>query len=272
MKIISRFDDNVLFDGNHDSIRLCVEDAASAKIALCCADLRNANLHGANLHGADLRDANLSDANLHGAYLRNADLLVAYLRNADLRNANLRNANLCDANLHGADLRNANLRNADLHGANLHGANLSGANLHGANLSGADLRNADLRNADLRDAYLCDADLRDAYLSNWKIVPPAGSFVAWKKGGNGEIIKIKIPAWARRTSCLINRKCRAEFVVTLEITKEGKSVLECCGGYDKNTTYRVGKCTAPDKYDPDERVDCSHGIHFFLTREEAEEW
>ena len=182
MKIISRFDDNVLFDGNHDSIRLCVEDAASAKIALCCSDL--------------------------------------------------------------------------------HGANLSDANLSGANL----------RNVDLRDAYLCDADLCDAYLSNWKIVPPAGSFVAWKKGGNGEIIKIKIPAWARRTSCLINRKCRAEFVVTLEITKEGKPVLECCGGYDKNTTYRVGKCTAPDKYDPDERVDCSHGIHFFLTREEAEEW
>jgi hypothetical protein len=182
MKIISRFDDNVLFDGNHDSIRLCVEDAASAKIALCCADLRDANL-----------------------------------RNADLRDADLCNADLC---------------------------------------------NADLRNADL-----CNADLR-----NWKIVPPAGSFVAWKKGGNGEIIKIKIPAWARRTSCLINRKCRAEFVVTLEITKEGKPVLECCGGYDKNTTYRVGKCTAPDKYDPDERVDCSHGIHFFLTREEAEEW
>jgi hypothetical protein len=129
------------------------------------------------------------------------------------------------------------------------------------------LREADLRGADLREANLYEADLRDR-----KIVPSSGSFFAWKKGGNGEIIKIKIPSWARRTSCLINRKCRAEFVVTLEITKEGKPVLECCGGYDQNTTYRVGKCTAPDKYDPDERVDCSHGIHFFLTRKEAEKW
>jgi hypothetical protein len=247
MKIISRFDDNVLFDGNHDSIRLCVEDAASAKIALCCADLRNANLCNADLRNADLRDA--------------------YLCDADLRYANLRDANLCNADLRGADLRDVNLCNADLRNADLRYAYLCDADLSGADLSGAYLCNADLRDADL-----CDADLRDAYLSNWKIVPPAGSFVAWKKGGNGEIIKIKIPAWARRTSCLINRKCRAEFVVTLEITKEGKPVLECCGGYDKNTTYRVGKCTAPDKYDPDERVDCSHGIHFFLTREEAEEW
>ena len=147
----------------------------------------------------------------------------------------------------------ANLREADLREANLRGANLIGADLRGADLIGADLRGANL--------------------GHRKIVPSSGSFFAWKKGGNGEIIKIKIPYWARRTSCLINRKCRAEFVITIEITtKEGKPVLECYGGYDQNTIYRVGKCTAPDKYDPDERVDCSHGIHFFLTREEAEKW
>jgi uncharacterized protein YjbI with pentapeptide repeats len=194
------------------------------------------------LYDADLRGAYLRDANLYGANLRDANLYGANLRDANLYDADLRDANLYDADLRDADLHGANLRDADLHGANLRDANLYGANLHGANLQ------------------------------DRKIVPSSGSFFAWKKGGNGEIIKIKIPSWARRTSCLINRKCRAEFVVTLEITKEGKPVLECCGGYDKNTTYRVGKCTAPDKYDPDERVDCSHGIHFFLTREEAEEW
>jgi hypothetical protein len=26
----------------------------------------------------------------------------------------------------------------------------------------------------------------------------------------------------------------------------------------------------PDKFDADPRVNCSHGIHFFITREEAE--
>ena len=163
------------------------------------------------------------------------------------------------------------LREAELRKANLRGASLRGAALRGADLYGADLYGADLRRADLRRANLREADLREADLGNRKIVPSSGSFFAWKKGGDGEIIKIKIPSWARRTSCLTNRKCRAEFVITIEITKEGKPVLECCGRYDKNTIYRVGKCTAPDKYDPDERVYCSHGIHFFLTREEAEE-
>jgi len=36
--------------------------------------------------------------------------------------------------------------------------------------------------------------------------------------------------------------------------------------------YRVGELVYPDSYDPDIRVECTHGIHFFLTREEAESW
>ena len=193
--------------------------------------------------------------------LREAELRKANLRGASLRGAALRGADLYGADLYGADLRRADLRRANLREADLREAELRKANLRGASLRGAALREADLR----------EADLREADLGNRKIVPSSGSFFAWKKGGDGEIIKIKIPSWARRTSCLTNRKCRAEFVITIEITKEGKPVLECCGRYDKNTIYRVGKCTAPDKYDPDERVYCSHGIHFFLTREEAEE-
>ena len=242
MKIKSRYGGYVLFEGKHRSIKLCAEAAIKAKISLRGADLRGADLRGADLRGADLYDAKLCEA----------DLSEADLSEADLREADLYDAKLCEANLRGAVLCGADLRKADLRKADLHEANLRGANLRGAVLCGADLRGADLENR--------------------KIVPSSGSFFAWKKGGDGEIIKIKIPSWARRTSCLTNRKCRAEFVITLEITKEGKPVLECCGGYDQNTIYRVGKCTAPDKYDPDERVFCSHGIHFFLTREEAEEW
>jgi uncharacterized protein YjbI with pentapeptide repeats len=242
VEIKSRYGGYVLFEGKHRSIKLCAEAAIKAKISL---------------RGADLYDAKLCEANLRGAVLRGAVLCGADLRKADLRKA---------------DLHEADLRGADLYDAKLCEANLRGAVLCGADLRKADLRKADLHEANLRGAVLCEANLRGAVLENRKIVPSSGSFFAWKKGGDGEIIKIKIPSWARRTSCLTNRKCRAEFVITLEITKEGKPVLECCGGYDQNTIYRVGKCTAPDKYDPDERVDCSHGIHFFLTRKEAEKW
>lgn len=39
----------------------------------------------------------------------------------------------------------------------------------------------------------------------------------------------------------------------------------------RNTTqYETGKRVTSDKYDPNPLVECSHGIHFFITEEEAE--
>ena len=42
------------------------------------------------------------------------------------------------------------------------------------------------------------------------------------------------------------------------------------GGID--TIYTVGNYVSPDSYDPDIRIDCTNGIHVFLTRKEAVEF
>ena len=156
--------------------------------------------------------------------------------------------------------------------ANLRGADLRMANLWEANLWGADLRGADLRMADLRGADLRGADLRGADLPFFIVCPRSGSVEVWKKGGHDEVIKLKIPAWSRRTSSLVGRKCRAEFAIVLEIERDGKPLQECGGWHDKRFVYRVGECVKPDAYDPDIKVECSHGIHFFITRQEAVDW
>jgi hypothetical protein len=44
------------------------------------------------------------------------------------------------------------------------------------------------------------------------------------------------------------------------------------GVHDETTIYQEGKVTKPDSFDPDFRVECSHGIHFFITRQEAEDY
>jgi uncharacterized protein YjbI with pentapeptide repeats len=210
------------------------------------ADLRNADLMGADLRGADLIDADLRNADLMGADLRGADLMGADLRNADLRSA---------------DLRNADLRSADLMGADLRGADLSGADLRDADLSGADLRDADLRNA-----YLRGTDLRGTTLPHFQIVPSVGSFIAWKKTTLG-VIQIEIPEDAERTSSLVGRKCRASKVIVLGGDGSGgKSPT-----YGK-CIYEIGATIAADRYDPDIRVECTHGIHFFMTEQEARKW
>ena len=150
-------------------------------------------------------------------------------------------------------------------------ANLSEANLRGANLRGANLREADLRWADLREADLHEADLRGADLPSFQI-PQEGSLIVWK-AVRGGIAKLEVPADARRTACLINRKCRAEFVRTLAIVmSDGSGADVAAGRHDKSTIYTVGEVTRPDSYNDDPRLDCTNGIHFFLTKEEAQEW
>jgi hypothetical protein len=187
----------------------------------------------------------------------------ANLEGANLEGANLKGANLKEANLEWANLYGANLYGANLKGANLYGANLKGANLYGANLEWANLKGANLYGANLYGANLYGANLKGANLPHFQICPEEGDFIAWKKVKGG-VLKLLVPAEAKRTPSLVGRKCRAEFVKVLE----GSGVST----HDNKTVYEVGMTVYPDKYDEDIRVECTSGIHFFMTRKEAEEY
>ena len=244
------------------------------------ADLRGANLRGANLIGANLSDANLRGADLRGADLRDADLRRANLIDADLRGANLRGANLIGADLSGANLIGANLRRANLIDADLIDANLRRANLIDANLIGANLSDASLRGADLRDANLRGADLRGADLSGAKCIPdnvsattsivPDGDLVVYKQLANDSIATLKIPKEAKRSNAT-GRKCRAEYAEVLAIQeKEGGAMESGVSWYDNSFVYRVGETVHPHEWCEDRWQECAGGIHFYLTRYEAE--
>jgi hypothetical protein len=95
--------------------------------------------------------------------------------------------------------------------------------------------------------------------------PKAGEFEAWKKCEGGTIVKILIPADARRSSAEGN-KCRAEFVDVLEIFGAKTAISK----HDGVTLYEVGKRMKCHKWDSCRWNECSGGIHFFMTRAEAE--
>lgn len=164
----------------------------------------------------------------------------------------------------GAVLKTINA--ADLRGANLYCADLRGADLYGADLRGADLRGANLRGANLYGANLYGADLYGAknipsLVAAQTLIVPAGDLIVWKKLKGGVLCKLRIPADAKRLNGT-GRKCRAEFAEVLE--GEGVSL------YDNDFKYKVGEIVRSDSFDEDRWNECSNGIHFFLTREEAE--
>jgi hypothetical protein len=207
---------------------------------------------------------------LHALYLagnpvgQRANLYRANLSGADLYGANLYRANLYRANLSGANLYGANLSGADLYGANLSGANLYGANLSGADLYGANLYGANLYGANLSGANLSGAKIDPLSAARLSIVHE-GDMVGWKKCRDDILVKLLIPAGAARSNAT-GRKCRAEYATVVEVVGAAAGVSM----HDGKTTYRTGELVRCHQWGPDRWVECAGGIHFYLTREEAE--
>lgn len=173
------------------------------------------------------------------------------------------------ADLRSADLRFANLRYADLRSANLSYADLSYANLSYADLSYANLRSADLLYADLRSADLRDANLLLSKNSGLAIastrILPEGTLHVWKKCRNNVLVKLEIPAGSKRSHAF-GRKCRAQSAIVLEIVGSTEGV----GLYDETFIYRPGETVTAKSWSDDFNDVCAGGVHFFITREEAE--
>lgn len=214
------------------------------------ADLSGINLSGVNLYGA----------NLYGADLSGADLSGANFSRANLSRANLSQSSLFGANFYGANLYGANLTHADLFGANLYEANLYESNLSEAMLYGANLSQANLSKDQINKYFpIC--------------CPEHGSFIGWKKAGSGKyIIKLEIQEEAKRSSAY-GRKCRCSSAKVLAIENlDGscaKDITQVVSNYDQAFLYKLGQIVSVDNFDEDRRNECSTGIHFFITRQEA---
>ena len=185
-------------------------------------------------------------------------------KRADLTCANLYGAYLIGANLTGADLRYANLIRSILIDTDLTGANLTGAKLYGAYLTGADLTGAILTNATLAGADLTHTILDEKEQCRKGIVLTE-PMIGYKKARGGKIITLEIPVGAKVFS-INNNKRRTNKAKVIDMQGE----TELSSYYDTDFKYHVGDEIEIEDFDERYNVECGAGIHFFLTREEAE--
>ena len=131
-------------------------------------------------------------------------------------------------------------------------ADLSGANLRGANLSGADLSRA--KNLNLPMAC-----------------PEEGSFIGFKQCRNSFIVKLEILSDSLRCSAT-GRKCRCSKAKVISITNldgTNANTNAVISKRDPNFIYKVGETVEVKNFDTNRWNECSTGIHFFMTRQEA---
>ena len=205
---------------------------------------------------ANLTHADLSDADLTGVDLSGANLTGVNLYGVDLSDADLSDANLTDAILTGADLTSVDLFAANLTGANLTNANLTDAILYGVNLTRANLTGADLTDTILDEKEQCR-----------KGIVLTEPIVGYKKSDEGKIITLEIPVGAKVFS-INNNKRRTNKAKVIDM--QGKTKLS--SKYDTSFKYRVGDEIEIADFDENYNVECGEGIHFFLTRDEAENY
>lgn len=212
----------------------------SDRAVLCRMDLSYQDLSGVNLYGADLAGTNFFQSNLSRAILTGADMTSSILSGTILTDAKLRNTNLLNTNMYRAEVSGA-----DFYHSNLFEANVAAVNI--------------------------------AYAVNFPNIPFAcpgtGSFVGWKKAITDDktpvIVELEILPAAKRSSAT-GRKCRcsAAKVLSIKSVDYATDYTTAKGTHDDTFTYTLGQ-TVTSAFDEDRWNECSDGIHFYMTRDEA---
>lgn len=195
------------------------------------------------------------------------------MHHSKLRNAQVDGAVMVNCNVSHCDFTGASLVGCDLSGSNFQNATLTNANLSGSLLNGTDFRNCDLSTTNLNFAYTPGMIIdKTTKLPNFQI-PQEVDLIGYKVLAGSLIATLKIPANAKRTGSLGSRKCRAEFVEVMSVTNRiNREVLGGGTSYFYQTQYRIGEIIKADRYDPDIRKQCTNGIHFFMNKNDAEEY
>lgn len=198
---------------------------------------------------------------------RRSSISVTSMRNVSFSNCLFDDAAL-DVNFNGGYIEDSSFENCHLSGSDFRGCLLNRVSFKGANLSGVRFYGATMHHCDFEGARGLSFQ-----------IPQEGELIGYKKChvknpmtgmyDSIAIVKVRVPPEARRTGVLTSNKCRAEFVEVLDVSNRGIAYSM----FDHETKYSVGDVVRPSNgYDPSMEDPCVPGIHFFLTRKEAEEF
>lgn len=158
-------------------------------------------------------------------------------------------------------LRGEDLSHADLRRTILYGTDLSYASLYGSDMTGTLIDES---------TNFCGADLREVKGRPMipMVCPSHGHFIGWKMANSYDsgpvIVKLLIMDDSLRVSGT-TRACRCDraYVVDVEGADEAYSFN------DPSLVYKPETIVQADSFDEDRWNNWSHGIYFFIDREEA---
>ena len=261
-----------------------------------------ANFYHANLCEAEIITCSALFCSFDHAYMHST-----ILNHTKCDGSTFINANINRAILSVSSFEECNFNSAGCVGSTFHRSRLYSSYLNACNILETDFTEAILVNADFSDAHITNSTFYRAYLSsaNFKGAtidsftsfcradidkdmniscpnvpincPEEGSFIGFKVGLSSidisevVLIKLEIMEDAKRSSGT-RRKCRADKVKVLDIInlnseKHEKEAISI--KMRRNFKYKVGEVIQINNFDNNRWNECSTGIHFFITKDEA---
>lgn len=223
---------------------------------------------------------------------KRADLKWYDFRKMILKNKNFRKADLCWSNFQAAILDNSDFSEADLRYCNLCDTDCKGTNFSKSFLRFTIFGEANLRKANFTESILdytifTESNMRGAIIDRAKNTdttaffglqcPEEGAFIGFKRCRASKelkedrIVKLLIMEDSLRTSSN-NRRCRASKVKVLSIESlDGEEKFNSAiSKRDHELKYIVGEIIEVKNFNKERWSDCAEGIHFYITRYEAE--
>ncbi len=201
------------------------------------------------------------DMDLSGMDLGNLDLTLSSFQNTVLDNV---------------DFTDSSVENALFDGCSMKGAKFKRTRMVTASFRYCDMRGCNIEDADLFGAVLEFANL-EGIISNegtkWFRLhcPEKGAFLGYKKCVNDRMVQLLIPADAKRTSATLpSCRCSRAKVLTIKSFDFTRNFEEAWSLVDENFVYKRGQWVEVKDFNENRWQDSTTGIHFWMSRAEAE--
>lgn len=201
------------------------------------------------------------DMDLSGTDLSNMDFTLSSFQNTVLNHVNFENSSVENALFDGCSMKGANFKNAKMVTASFRYCDMRECNIEGADLFGAVLEFANL------EGIVSSEETKWFRLR----CPEKGAFLGYKKCVNDRMVQLLIPADAKRTSATLpSCRCNKAKVLTIKSFDFQENFDEAWSLVDENFIYKKGEWVEVKNFNENRWQDSTTGIHFWMSRAEAE--
>lgn len=201
------------------------------------------------------------DMDLSGTDLSNMDFTLSSFQNTVLNHVDFENSSVENALFDGCSMKGANFKNAKMVTASFRYCDMRECNIEGADLFGAVLEFANL------EGIVSSEETKWFRLR----CPEKGAFLGYKKCVNDRMVQLLIPADAKRTSATLpSCRCNKAKVLTIKSFDFQENFDEAWSLVDENFIYKKGEWVEVKNFNENRWQDSTTGIHFWMSRAEAE--